>query len=102
MHGLACLGISTHPCLTVFHLECSESNQLNFTLGADAVGDGIQHCGDRIFGSALCCVPAQGPVDSFDKFSFVHSTSKIGSSDTFCKVKTGSLHSTDYKWVMQY
>ena len=53
MHGLASLGIAPHPGLAVFHLKRPESNQLNFPLRANAIGDRTQDSGDGIFGSAL-------------------------------------------------
>ena len=97
MHGFASLGIPPHPGFAVFHLKRPEPNQLNFSLRANAIGDRTQDSSDRVFGSALGGVLAQGPLDGFDQFSFIHSTNGFGSSDTFCKAKTHRSYAPKYK-----
>jgi hypothetical protein len=97
MHGLASLGIPAHPGLAVFHLKRPESNQLHFSLRANAIGDRTQDSSDGIFGSALGGVLAQGPLDGFDQFSFIHSTNSFGASEIFCKAKTCCSYSLKYR-----
>ena len=97
MHGLASLGIAPHPGLAVFHLKRPESNQLNFSLRANAIGDRTQNSSDGIIGSALGGVLTQGPLDGFDQFSFIHSTTSFGASEIFCKDKTHPSYPPEYK-----
>ena len=71
MHGLAGLGIAPHPGLAVFHLKRPESNQLNFSLGANAIGDRTQN--NPL--SPPCMTPNPGFHDPSAKSKFLAASS---------------------------
>ena len=57
---------------TFFDFKSSESNDLHFAIFLHALGDGGENCFEGFIGRAFGSVFAEGDLDSFNKFRFVH------------------------------
>jgi hypothetical protein len=77
LHCFSSLGITPHTGSAILNFESSKSDDLDFRVFPYAICNGVKNSSKRILCGAFGCFISEGLLDSFDEFTFIHSSGII-------------------------